>query len=262
MIITKKSVCIETIFTEVPFEERIKLAKDFGFEYIEFWTWKDKDIDKIKSICENLEIKVASFSGDQDFSLINEQESKEYISFVKDSIKTARYLDCQYLVLHSNALGKNGEVLNPHHEISDYKKFYTMVNVLKDLAPIAEEAKVTLALEALNTKIDHVGNFLAYTKDAVEVVKLINSPYIKILYDVYHMQIMEGDLINTIKKYIEVIGYVHIADVPGRHEPGTGEINFINVIETLKLLNYNGIIGFELYPLKDSKQAVAIINNL
>ncbi|OIQ11008.1 hydroxypyruvate isomerase family protein [Neomoorella thermoacetica] len=262
MILTKKSACIETIFTEVPFEERIQLAKDFGFEYIEFWTWKDKDINKIRRLCEKTELKVASFSGDQDFSLIDENESEKYISFVKESIETAKCLNCHYLVLHSNALGEGGTVLNPYNEISDYKKFNTMFNVLKDLAPIAEKEKVILVLEALNTKIDHVGNFLAYTKDAAEVVKLVNSPYIKILYDVYHMQIMEGNIINTLKKYIDIIGYIHIADVPGRHEPGTGEINFINIIEALRLLKYNGIIGFELFPSRNSKEAVEIIKKL
>ena len=76
------------------------------------------------------------------------------------------------------------------------------------------------------------------------------------------MQIMEGNIINTLKAYIDAIGYIHIADVPGRHEPGTGEINFANIMKTLKKLKYDGMIGFELAPLHDSKEAVRMLANL
>jgi hydroxypyruvate isomerase len=130
------------------------------------------------------------------------------------------------------------------------------------LAPIAEETNVTLALEPLNTLVDHTGNFLTSTRAAAELVELVNSPFIKILYDVYHMQIMEGNIINTLKAYIGAIGYIHIADVPGRHEPGTGEINYPNVFKALEELNYGGIIGFELMPLRDSKEAIRRINQI
>lgn len=258
----KKSICIETMFTEVPFEERFQLVKKFGFDYIEFWTWKDKDLIKIKELCEKNNLKIASFSGDQNYSLIDENESEQYISFVKESIEKAKYLQCDYLVIHSNALGKDGTVLKDYNEVSNYKKFGTMLNVLRILAPLAEREKVTLVLEALNTKVDHRGYFLAHTKDAADVVKLVNSPYIKILYDVYHMQIMEGNIISTIKEYIDLIGYIHIADVPGRHEPGTGEINFNNILNTLKQLKYDGFIGFELFPSGRSEDAAKIIFNI
>ncbi|MGI6779053.1 MAG: hydroxypyruvate isomerase family protein [Acetivibrionales bacterium] len=258
----KKSVCIETIFTEVSFEERFQLARESGFDYIEFWSWTDKDIKKIKELCETYRLKVASFSGDQSFSLIDDSESKDYINFIKESIKAAKYLGCDNLVIHSNALGEGGVVINHYSGVSKCKKVATMFNVLKQLAPVAEKEKVNLVLEALNTEVDHVGNFLNNTRESSEIVRLVNSPYIKVLYDVYHMQIMEGNIIDTMKQYIDVIGYIHIADVPGRHEPGTGEINYKNVMGALRELGYNKIIGFELFPLKSSKEAVEAIKSL
>lgn len=257
-----KSICIETIFTEVPFEERFELVGQFGFNYIEFWSWKDKNINRIKELCKKNSLKIASFSGDKDYSLIDDNESEQYISFIKESIRTAKYLECNHLVIHSNALGDEGSVLNDYKDLSNYKKFGTMLTVLKEIAPIAEENKITLVLEALNTEVDHPGNFLSYTKDAVDATRLVNSRYLKILYDIYHMQIMEGNITLTIKKYMDSIGYIHIADVPGRHEPGTGEINYNNVIQTLKILNYNGIVGFELFPLSSSKNAIQAIKNI
>lgn len=258
----KKSICIEMIFTEVPFYERFKSAKDSGFEYIEFWSWDDKDLEKIKQLCEEHGLKIGSFSGDKDFSMVNEKENKDYVDFVRKSIESAKFLNCPNLVIHSNALGEGGVVVNHYTDIDDKVKYANMFKLLLELAPLAEEAGVTLVLEALNIVVDHVGNFLAYTKDSAQLIRMVNSPNIKILYDVYHMQINEGNMIDTLKEYIDTIGYIHVADAPGRHEPGTGEINYPNVFSALDELKYQGIIGFELDPINSSNEAIKAILNL
>jgi len=258
----KKSICIEMLFTEVAFEDRFELTKASGFDYIEFWSWKDKDIQKIKELCRVHDLKVASFSGDQDFSMVDKRQKEDYVAFVKESIEIAKFLSCDHLVVHSNALGEKGVVINHYPNIANTNKIKAMLDVLKTLAMEAEKSNVILALEALNTTMDHPGNFLTSTKEAAELIRSVNSSYIKILYDVYHMQIMEGNIINTLEAYIDAIGYIHIADVPGRHEPGTGEINFANIMKTLKKLKYDSIIGFELAPLHDSNEAVRMLANL
>ncbi len=252
----KKSVCIEMLFSEVPFEDRFGRTKESGFDYLEFWSWKDKDIQKIKELCRANDLKIASFSGDQDFSMIDANQKADYVAFVQESIEIAKFLNCENLVIHSNALGENGVVINHYPNIADTNKIAAMLDVLKTLAIEAKKSNVTLVLEALNTMVDHSGNFLASTRQAAELIRSVNSSHIKILYDIYHMQIMEGNIIDTLNQYIDTIGYVHIADVPGRHEPGTGEINFANVIKTLERLKYDGIIGFELAPLQDLTKAV------
>lgn len=253
----KKSICIETIFTEVPFYERFQLVKQAGFEYIEFWSWEDKDLAKVKELSTQFGLKVASFSGDKDFSMVAKSEVEKYIAFVEKSIQQAKYLDCQHLVIHSNALGEGGIVVNDYREVSDFEKDTTMFEILKALAPIAEKAQIKLVLEALNTIVDHAGNFLAYTSDSAKLVKMVNSPNIKVLYDVYHMQIMEGNVIANITQYIDLIGYVHVADVPGRHEPGTGELNYPKIFQAFRALNYDGVIGFELFPSTASSTVAA-----
>ena len=258
----KKSVCIEMLFTEVPFEDRFQRTRESGLDYIEFWSWQDKDIPKIKELCRVFDLKVASFSGDQDFSMIDENQREDYIAFINESIEIANFLNCDHLVVHSNALGENGVVKNHYPDSSHSKKITAMFDMLKTLAPIAEKAHVTLALEPLNTRVDHAGNFLTSTREAVELIRLVNSSAVKILYDIYHMQIMEGNIIHTLEEYIDTVGYIHMADVPGRHEPGTGEINFANVMKTLKKLKYNGIIGFELTPLQTSSSAIEMIKKI
>ena len=137
-----------------------------------------------------------------------------------------------------------------------------MFDVLQQLCALAEREDIYFLLEPLNTKVDHEGNFLSNTAQTAAIIQYINSERMKILYDMYHMQIMEGDIIDTLKKYMDVIGYIHIADVPGRHEPGTGEINYSNVIQALKDLNYEHEIGFELFPLDTSEKAVQAIHRL
>jgi len=250
------------LFTEVPFEDRFQQARESGFDHIEFWSWKDKDIQKIKEQCRVYDLKVASFSGDQDFSMIDEKQREDYIAFINESIDVAKFLNCAHLVVHSNALGENGVVKNHYPDSSYSKKITSMFDVLKTLAPKAEKAHVTLALESLNTRVDHAGNFLTATREAAELIRRVNSSSVKILYDIYHMQIMEGNIIHTLEAYIDTVGYIHMADVPGRHEPGTGEINFANVMKALKNLKYDGIIGFELTPSLNSRQAVHVIQNL
>lgn len=248
----KKSVCLEMIFTELDFYDRFEAAKNSGFEYVEFWGWDNKNLDKINELCDKFELKVASFSGDKDYSLIDISHVELYIAYIKKSIEAAKKLNCKTLVIHSNALGEGGIVVNHYTEVSDKEKFGVMIKTLSELALIAEENDVTLVLEALNTITDHVGNYLAFTKDSIDAIKIVGSTHIKVLYDIYHMQLMEGKIIDNIYDFHNYIGYIHVADAPGRMEPGTGEINYKNVFKALKEVNYTNVIGFELTPSKDS----------
>ncbi len=239
------------MFTEQPFEQRFEKAREAGFRHVEFWSWQAKHLEGVKHLCADHDLHVASFSGDDRYSMIDPKESEPYVSFVEQSIQTAHYLGCEILVIHSNALGPGGRVANVYSELADFDKFMSMHRVLQTLAPVAERERITLVLEALNTVSDHQGNYLNRTSDAARLIRLVDSPCIRLLYDVYHMQIMEGNVTDTISRFIDCIGYVHIADVPGRHEPGTGEINFPNVMRCLRALNYTGFVGFELFPSID-----------
>ena len=134
-----------------------------------------------------------------------------------------------------------------------------MYRSLAAIAPEAEAAGITLCLEALNVETDHLGNFLRYTKDSAEIVRMVNSPNVKILYDAYHMYLNEGKIIETTRKYQDLIGCIHIADAPGRGEPGTGCINYRAVLQDLYDHGYDQMIAFELYPKNGSDAAVAAI---
>jgi len=256
-----KTACIETLFTGVPFEQRFELAKKAGFDYVEFWGWEDKNISRVANLLKENDLKLASFSGDKDYSLIDDKHFTAYLDYAKKSVMTAKRLGCRYLVIHSNALGEGGEVVNPY-SLTDYYVLYgNMLKCLTEIKKIGEEHDVVFVLEALNTKYDHAGNFLKYTRDSAGLIRILNSRNVKILYDVYHMQIMEGDIANTIREYKNEIGYVHFADAPLRSEPWTGEINYGYFLSMLREIGYQGFIGYELFPTKSAEQAVRAIFN-
>lgn len=257
-----KSACIETLFTELPWQERFMAAKNAGFDYIEFWGWEDKDLDEIIRLSKEAEIKIAGFNGDSVYSLIDPSNENKYLEYLKKSIKIAKKIGAESLTVHSNGLGDGGVVLNSFSELSDTIKICSMFNILNKAAKIAEKENILLNLEALNITVDHIGNFLKTTQMAAEIVALINSPNLKILYDVYHMQLNEGSICDNLTRYIDFIGHIHIADAPGRHEPGTGEINYPSVIKHLKKIGYKNKVGFELFPKESSDKAVILIMNI
>ena len=249
----KKSICIEKFFREVDFYDRFECVANLGIEYVEFWTWPGRDVQRIKELCKKFNLKIASISGDKMFTPFVLEEREEYLKFLAESIEVAKKLDCKYIVLHSNGMDK-GIVFNDGSKISLTKKIASMTRTFMEAAVLAEKAGVTLVLEAVNNR--SVPNyFVTRTQDSGDIARVVGSPNFKILYDIWHMQQMEGNMVRNITEYIDVIGYIHIGDCPERHEPGTGEINFDRIKKTLVDLGYDGIYGLELEPSLPSSES-------
>jgi hydroxypyruvate isomerase len=119
------------------------------------------------------------------------------------------------------------------------------IEALKRAAEIVEKTKMVLVLEPLNEKVDHAGYFVVYSEHAGEIIGGVNHPQVKILFDMYHQQISEGNIINHIDQYYDLIGYFQTGDVPGRREPYTGEMNYQNIFRHLYKKGYKGLIGLE-----------------
>ena len=254
-----KCVCIEPMYADLPFLRRFEAAKKDGFDFVEFWGWTDKNPDAVKKAASDAGVIINGFNGDAGYSLIDPTHKKPYIDFLRKSVDAALKIGALSVTIHSNALGDGGIVVNHYTELSDTVKKCSMFETLLECARIAENSGIAMNLEALNIISDHVGNYLIHTGDAAEMTRLIGSPKLKILYDVYHMQLNEGNICGTISANIDQIGHVHAADVPGRHEPGTGEINYHKVFEHIETLGYSGCIGFELFPKTSIKEAVRAI---
>ena len=261
-MVFQKSACIEPMYSELPFLERFQAAKNDGFEYVEFWSWTDKDLDAVKDAAEKAGIGISGFNGDAELSLIDPEQKTEYLAFLKQSVAAAQKLGACSVTIHSNGLGEGGRVINAYDDLSHTVKLCAMYDTLLECAKIAEESGIQMNLEPLNVTTDHVGNFLQTTRMAAEMIRLIGSPKLKVLYDAYHMQLNEGSLCDNIRAYGDQFGHIHIADAPGRHEPGTGEINYAKVLSCLEESGYTGLIGFELIPKTTTAEAVKAIMKL
>lgn len=251
--------CIDTLYKELPFLERIAAAGRDGFAAVEFWHWQDRDMAAVRHAAEEAGVQVAGFNGDGPFSLIDPEQREEYLAYLARSMDAAKAAGAASLTIHSNALGEGGVVTDRGEGLSDTVRLCAMYEGLKACAAMAEDRGIMLHLEALNPITDHPGNFLVTTAMAAELTALVGSPRLKILYDIYHMQLSEGNLMGNIRAWHGQMGHVHAADAPGRHEPGTGEIAFGAVLRCLAEVGYDGLVGFELFPERTTAEAVAAI---
>lgn len=242
------SGCAEALFRDLPFVERIAAIKDLGLPAFEFWGYANKDIDAIAGAQHKTGLAVSSISCDTGGPLVNPANRESFAPAAKRSIEVAERLGCHTLIV---TVGQ--EVPG----VSRAEQHRSIVDGIKTVTPIVERAGVTLVVEPLNVLVNHKGYYLATTAEGIEIVDEVGSPNVKLLYDIYHQQITEGNLIDTIRATIGKIGHFHMADVPGRHEPGTGEINYESVFRAIAETSYDGYIGLELWPTKPEKEALA-----
>lgn len=233
------SLCIDLIYPKDNLKEKLEKIKQAGFKFIEFWDWKDKDFNLII----NSGLKVSNFSGNRISSLTLDDKEK-IIQEVNASIDAAKRLKCDRMMLLSDILEGDGSV--KINLISSEKKLLRLYDNLRILVEVARKRDMMLVIEPLNTFKDHKNYFLDNFQITLELVKSVNSENLKVLYDIYHMQIMEGNILDTLQKYHEFIGYIHVANVPYRCEPWTGELDFKFIFKGLSKV-YSGFVGFEFF---------------
>lgn len=253
----KASVCIEMIYTEYPFLDRIKIAKEQGFDAVEFWNWDNKDMPAIKKTASEVGIEIATFQSNRGGTLINPTHRKDFIKGIQESLDMAVEMNTKKMFILTDELGDDRSVKFQFPDLSEEQKYQSVLDGLKEIAPLAEKADVILVLEPLNNLVDHAGYWLKNSDVGFEMIRKVNSPNIRLLFDIYHQQISDGNLIERLTKNLDVIGHVHVADVPGRHQPGTGEINYPVVLEKLRDAGYQQYVGLEFEPVGSSKEAAA-----
>jgi hydroxypyruvate isomerase len=233
------------LFTEWDVMDRFKAAVDAGFTHVEMLFPYDYDLDAVQKALEDNGQTMVLFDtesgdwagGDRGYTCHPDKQERFYQS-VKDAIAIAPRLGTRCI----NALpGKLPA------GVSREAAKATCIENLRRVAPLAEAAGITIVTEALNT-VQTPGFFLDTSALGFEIVDAVGSPAVKFQYDIYHMQIMEGNLIDTIRANIDKIGHIQVADNPGRHEPGTGEINYANVFKAIDEAGYQGYVALEYNP--------------
>lgn len=258
----KTSVCIDSVYCELPFDDRILQASLDGFDYVEFWNAQGRDPHRIKDLLNSADIGLLSFNGDDDVSCIEPGNEKTYLEYLESRMIFAAACGAKGLGIHSNALDSEGKVIDDFSQVTHTAKLLNLYTTLKEAVRLAEKYGINLYLEPLNVHIEHVGNFLQSTEMAAEITKKIDSPRLKVLYDAYHMYINGEDMERAIRLYSDQIGHIHIADSKGRGEPGTGDINFPKIFRLLNEAGYKHTMGFELFPVRGSSEAIEAIKKL
>jgi hydroxypyruvate isomerase len=230
------------------FSDRIRAAKAAGLDAVEFWLWRDKDINAIKTALDETGVRITCFSADPRRSLVDPAQHSEVLDAVRDSLAVARELGSPMLIIASGMTIFNV----PRRQQHD-----AAVAVLRKAAAMAAEAGITLVLEPLNTQIELPGMYLGSTSEGLDIVAEVDSPNLRLLFDVYHSAVNGEQLESALFAGMPFIGYIQVADVPGRQEPGTGTINWSHTIRVIKGLGYNGAIGLECKASGPSVEALA-----
>ncbi|MEX2175736.1 MAG: TIM barrel protein [Pirellulaceae bacterium] len=249
---TRFAVNIEMWWSKLPFLDRLRKAAEFGYPAVEFWPHDGKDLAAIARLSQELKIEIAQFTAWGFQPGMNDPNQEDaFVAAIEKGCAVAHQLKCRKMtvVAGDNQPGMTKDQMHAQ-----------CIQALKRAAPIAERERVMLILEPMNGRVDHPGHCLYGSEDAVKICKAVGSSALAINWDLYHMQISEGDLCGRMKDGIEWIGYLQLADHPGRNEPGTGEINYSRVLRQAKELGYTDYVGLELRP-KTTELAAAIAVN-
>lgn len=244
------AVCSEMVFLDLPFAERVRRIHELGFQ-VEIWDWTQKDINSLV----NTGATFSSMTGYVRGGLSDRDLSDEMVRTAREAIPVAKELGCPRLVIHGTQLGDDGHAARPVTEVTG-AMWMNAARTLADLAELGEASGVTFCLENLNLKVDHPGVPFAYAADTLALVEAVDRPGVRMMLDLYHAQIGEGNLIELVRRAGPAIGEVQVADVPGRCEPGTGEVNYAAVAAALHDIGYAGVVGLEAYASEDDVVAL------
>jgi hydroxypyruvate isomerase len=244
---SRLSACIEALFTKVPFEQRLEEVKTAGLTAFEFWGWRNHPLDTLARKKEETGLELVAFSCETGGALVAAGSEQKFLPPLKESIAAAKKLGCKRLIV---------TVGNELKDVPRSEQHKNIVTALKAGAPLCEDAGVTLVLEPLNVLVNHKGHYLSTSTEGFQILGEVGSPNVQLLFDIYHQQITEGNLTENISRNIRKIGHFHVADVPGRHEPGTGEINYGNVFGAIVKAGYTGFVGLEMWPTADHATAI------
>ncbi len=257
----KASICIDAVLPGLEPAEQIARVAAAGFDAVEFWSWRNRDLDALVSACDRHGVRVVSFTGHHEGDPIAAAAHPLFIASVAETVPVARKLDCRALLLLSNVLGPGGRPVNTHDDLSDEAKAANLVAALKRVLEETPE-DIHFNLEPLNTRIDHPGYWLSDMRTGARLIREVGDPRLKLVCDLYHQCVMGDDLVAIVAEHLPHIGHFHLADVPGRHEPGTGAVDWLPVLRRIKRGGYRGYVGFELFPAGSADVALAAIQKL
>jgi hydroxypyruvate isomerase len=243
------SVMLWTVFTDLPFEQRLEKVAEAGYRNVElvgeYDKWTEDQFQRANRKRKELGITFDCTAGLKHGVSIPEHR-EPLLAELRQVLPIMEQIECPSMILLSG---------NRMPELSREAQHQSSIDTLKAAAALVEGKSINgkpvrLLLETIDPE-ENPRYYLTEIVEALEVVEAVGHPQVQLLYDFYHEQITAGNLIRKLEKSIRNLGLVHIADVPGRHEPGTGEINYQNIFRKLTELNYTGVAAMEFHPSGD-----------
>jgi hydroxypyruvate isomerase len=245
------AACAEMLYTEMPFLDRVERLHSEGFQ-IEFWDWTQKDLIKLAKTGAVF----SNMSGYVRGNLTEDDGIEQMLSTAEDSLQAAEIINVARLNLHGTGIDSVGIPFNPRASVGG-RDWFRAAKTLERLAVLAEKYQRVFTLENLNTKITHPGVPFSRVVDVLALVEAVDRPGLRINMDFYHAQIDEGNILELAERALPWIGEFQVSDAPGRHEPGTGEINYPHIAKTLANWGYTGVIALEGTPVGHTSTALA-----
>lgn len=247
------AACAEMVFTDLPVAERVRRLTALDLQ-VEIWDWTSHDVDELVALRGEGAV-FSSMTGYLRGGLVEPEAAEELLATAAESVPVAQRLGIPRLNLHGTGLGPGGLPVVPV-ERADGPMWVAAVRTLERVADLGREHGVTFVLENLNTAVDHPGVPFATAADCLALVQAVDSPHLRLMLDLYHAQIGEGNLIELCRRALPWIGEVQVADVPGRCQPGTGEIRYPAVARALAEMGYRGTVGLEAFASGDAAAAL------
>ena len=228
---------------EISIAERLELFSEHGFDATEYNGLMRHSLGEVEAIRKKLDslgmemgVFVANPGGWRTAGLCHPAERGNFLAEIRKTIEYHRVVGNHFCTVITGP-GRT--------QLSRAQQQQNVIEGLRRAAELLENTELTLVVEPLNVLVNHPGYFLVHSEEAAQIMEAVNSPHVKILFDIYHQQISEGNLIGNIREYYPYIDYFQVGDVPGRQEPGTGEVNWRNVFRAIYELGYRGIVGME-----------------
>jgi hydroxypyruvate isomerase len=244
------AACAEMLWRDRPIEWRCSRLAEMGFA-VGLWNWPDHDLAKLEKSGATFSIMNGYLRG----RLTDDKGAAELLKTARETAAVGKRLGVARLNLHGTGLGEGGLPVTPV-EVVTGAMWLKARETLCRVADMAEAEGVIFTLENLNLPVDHPGVPFGRAEDTLALVASVNHPRLRLNLDLYHAQIGEGNLIELCRKCLPWIGEIQVADVPGRMEPGTGEINYAGIARALFDMGYRGPVGMEAFASGDPEAAL------
>ncbi len=247
------AVCAEMVFRDLPVADRVRRLTDLDVQ-VEIWDWTRHDIDALEPLRDEGAV-YSSMTGYIRGGLVEPSAAADLLATAELAIPVAKRLGIPRLNLHGTGLDGDGLPVVPVETVTG-PMWITACDTLARLADLGGRHDLMFVLENLNLAVDHPGVPFARAQDCLALVEAVDHPHLRLMLDLYHAQIGEGNLIELCRRALPYVGEIQVADVPGRREPGTGEINYPAVAVALAQMGYRGTIGLEGWSSGDDVTAV------